>query len=587
MLLYPLVRSRAAAALLLFAFSTASAVTRVSIAPDTLRTRNLAQSTTFHVIPDTLAPGATLQIDLPWGLIGFDPASPPPPLGPDQLDLYARGAPLQAPARIESQATERAIRIRIVHPGPPLSGGDTLSIVPRFVLSPERPGPQTVDFVLTPALGTPPRALSAPVHVLPSITLAARTSIEPGAPLPIRARADAALAGTYRVVVELDSRRIRLEGPGPLLSGHITAPERPGFYRIRASDPDRLAPPALAVVRVPPNPAAHRIWWADLHGHSDLSDGFGTPEQFYRYARHRSLLDAAALTDHDHLLDDAEWGRVCALADSMERLPGFSAIPAYEWSSRFGDRNVYLPAHHAPIPRRGDPWADHVRELQAWARETGAVLVPHHPASGFRSVDWTLHDPDTEPVCEVYSIHGWAWTDTTTNPLTPRTPAAQRCATPRLAMAVPGRAYDSARALDPALGVIASGDIHTAQPGNLGLAAIRAPSLDRRALLQALRDRHVYGTTGARILLELSADPAPPESPSVHLHALAAAPGELASLTLLKNGVPWIRRDRPGFPAAIDAVDAPSTTTSYQLLAIQTDGERAFSSPIVANPAPA
>ena len=36
-----------------------------------------------------------------------------------------------------------------------------------------------------------------------------------------------------------------------------------------------------------------RVYWGDLHGHSGLSDGTGTPEDFYLYAR-----DVAARRQH-------------------------------------------------------------------------------------------------------------------------------------------------------------------------------------------------------------------------------------------------------------------------------------------------
>ena len=42
------------------------------------------------------------------------------------------------------------------------------------------------------------------------------------------------------------------------------------------------------------------VRWADLHGHSGLSDGTGTPEDYFRYARDVARLDVVALTDHDH-----------------------------------------------------------------------------------------------------------------------------------------------------------------------------------------------------------------------------------------------------------------------------------------------
>ena len=46
--------------------------------------------------------------------------------------------------------------------------------------------------------------------------------------------------------------------------------------------------------------ARRRLVWGDLHGHSGVSDGTGTPEDYYAYARDVARLDVAVLTDHDH-----------------------------------------------------------------------------------------------------------------------------------------------------------------------------------------------------------------------------------------------------------------------------------------------
>jgi hypothetical protein len=55
---------------------------------------------------------------------------------------------------------------------------------------------------------------------------------------------------------------------------------------------------------------------------------------------------------------------------------------------------------------------------------------------------------------------------------------------------------------------IAASDDHRAHPGqpHYGLAAIMAPELSRDAIFQALYDRFTYGTTGAKIILDLAVD---------------------------------------------------------------------------------
>ena len=56
------------------------------------------------------------------------------------------------------------------------------------------------------------------------------------------------------------------------------------------------------------------------------------------------------------------------------------------------------------------------------------------------------------------------------------------------------------------LSTIAASDDHRAHPGlpHYGLTAVRASRLTRDAIFQALCDRRTYGTTGAKIILELT-----------------------------------------------------------------------------------
>ena len=70
----------------------------------------------------------------------------------------------------------------------------------------------------------------------------------------------------------------------------------PGVYRLRlrAANETTTTNPMLVSADGP------RVYWGDLHGHSNYSDGSGVPEEYFTYARDVSALDVAALTDHDH-----------------------------------------------------------------------------------------------------------------------------------------------------------------------------------------------------------------------------------------------------------------------------------------------
>ena len=64
----------------------------------------------------------------------------------------------------------------------------------------------------------------------------------------------------------------------------------------------RLAYPRFAetIRQFYPEPSKYRILFGELHGHSCLSDGGPTPDEYYRNIRENAKLDFAALTDHHH-----------------------------------------------------------------------------------------------------------------------------------------------------------------------------------------------------------------------------------------------------------------------------------------------
>jgi 3',5'-nucleoside bisphosphate phosphatase len=75
---------------------------------------------------------------------------------------------------------------------------------------------------------------------------------------------------------------------------------------------------------------------ADLHAHSDASDGTDPPAEVMRRAAQAGL-DAVALTDHD---------TVAGLAAARRELPvGLTLVPGMELSCRLGDRSLHLLAY--------------------------------------------------------------------------------------------------------------------------------------------------------------------------------------------------------------------------------------------------
>lgn len=66
-------------------------------------------------------------------------------------------------------------------------------------------------------------------------------------------------------------------------------------------DPAGLAARVFSVEKdfYPPEPE-YRLFFGEMHGHTDLSDGETDIDAYFRNIRDRAGLDFAALTDHDH-----------------------------------------------------------------------------------------------------------------------------------------------------------------------------------------------------------------------------------------------------------------------------------------------
>ncbi|OGV68313.1 MAG: hypothetical protein A2283_13450 [Lentisphaerae bacterium RIFOXYA12_FULL_48_11] len=85
----------------------------------------------------------------------------------------------------------------------------------------------------------------------------------------------------------------------------------------------------------------YHIYWGDVHGHSSLSDGKGSPDDYFTHARDVARLDFAILTDHDFgngrpqwRMPKENWTLVQDKADEFNATGRFVAIGGYEWTSQ-------------------------------------------------------------------------------------------------------------------------------------------------------------------------------------------------------------------------------------------------------------
>jgi hypothetical protein len=373
----------------------------------------------------------------------------------------------------------------------------------------------------------------------------------PGEPLALRAAvlaangdAGVAFEGTLRL--ELPPG---VEGPSELAiasgAGGLTQAELrfagTGIVRVRGEVTGGFEAESNPCVVTPVVP---RLLFGDVHGHSNLSDGTGTPEDYYRYARDVAALDVAALTDHDHwgmpFLDEtpANWARIEEAARSFHEPGRFVTLLGYEWTSWiWGHRHVLHFEDTAAIKSSIDERYDSPPELWDALRGAPALTFAHHSAGAPVATDWRIApDPELEPVTEIVSIHGSSESFDSPWPV---------------GGMIEGNTVRDALGRGYRLGLIGSGDSHDGHPGLVqladgysgGLAGIFAAERTREAVLAALRARRVYATNGPRIVLEANLDGKPMGSvvkagAGGRLEVQAAAPGPIEAVELVtREGV--------------------------------------------------
>lgn len=135
------------------------------------------------------------------------------------------------------------------------------------------------------------------------------------------------------------------------------------------------------------------------------------------------------------------------------------------------------------------------------------------------------------------------------------------------------------------IGVIAAPD----HGGGYGKACVFAPELSREAVLDALRARRAYGTTAAKIFLDVRVNGhlmgekiAEPTDGKVEVNITARAPVKIRQIEVCRNNK-FIYKHEPDAKSAeltyIDT-DPPQGPSWYYVRLIQEDGEIAWSSPV-------
>ncbi len=329
--------------------------------------------------------------------------------------------------------------------------------------------------------------------------------------------------------------------------------------------------------------------FGDIHGQSNLSDALGEVDQYYHFAKKDAKMDFCALTDHDNYPDiatDSEWEWNRTTRDLFNGEDDFAVLLAYEWTSNeynhdFGHKNVYYPSSKGGLYRSTEPAGNTPYTLFESIKKDGGQCIPHHPAADWGLVsaatDWDYVDDEAQRLVEIFSRHADFEMFENVSRFTKNIKKKQRCC------------VQDALARNIRVGIIAGSDSHQMEHGiEGGIMAAFIPTLTSENVFNAMYNRFVYGTSGARILLSfkmnnhrMGEELLVPKNQTVQGVVSVLAVDKIKSIVVIKNNEVLIEKTVDGNAIDFTFEDTQrNETDTYYVRVEQVDDHRAWSSPI-------
>ena len=256
--------------------------------------------------------------------------------------------------------------------------------------------------------------------------------------------------------------------------------------------------------------AQSRVYWGDVHGHTSISDGKGSLDDYFRYARDVAKLDFVMVTDHDFgnagpwRMPKPTWALTQQKADQYTVDGKFVAVAGYEWTSQpkywtpeepiflgpiqyYNHKNVYFPSGVEYLFSAKNPDYNSPNLLAEAVRRHGGLIQNNHPEAGLEGRDQFDYDPaysaviaNTEMGADTMRYNG-------------KTYDLQWETVVREFLGKGGKT-----------GFVRGTDTHEGKPA--ARTAVLAPELSRASLFDALRRRRNYAVSHARIGLDFRID---------------------------------------------------------------------------------
>lgn len=322
----------------------------------------------------------------------------------------------------------------------------------------------------------------------------------------------------------------------------------------------------------------YRVYFGNLHNHSTVSDGIGTPMDAYQYARYTAKLDFFSLADHCYYVTPSGWALIKTAAASFTQDSVFVGLSGFEWSSTdlYGHVTVINTDDYCSVT---DTATDFFVELVEWLSSRNGVAFFNHPGRE-NDVEREFCHFETTPSDKFVGMELWNKSDGfdvfyyssgyfyNDN----------------------GRGYyDEALVLGWKIGASGAEDNHS---GTWGTAtgyrlAILADALTRAELVKAMKARRFYSTLDKNLALSFKINGQEMGStikPGSYTAQILAVDGnrenfvevELFDKNHAINNVWILNTPSVNVTCSLDAPDSGY----YYIKIKQTDGDEAISSPI-------
>jgi len=308
-------------------------------------------------------------------------------------------------------------------------------------------------------------------------------------------------SGIIEVTIDDEKRIVSLEKGIGTLKGVMLNKE--GVYTFKLRDIQKKIYGETNPIRCFNKVFENKLYFGDMHGQTKETVGTGTPELYFSFAKDYSKMDFCAWQGNDFQVTDETWAHINRVVKEYNQPDKYITFLGYEWSGTTpvgGDHNIYFlndnqkihRSYHWQIDMDKSDGSDRSPISKLWEEFKNRDDVMAVPHVGGRYGNLDFYNSDFIHNVEIHSHHGtFQWL------------------------------LEDALKRNLKVGVVAASDDHTCRPGLSyptrvtsrggfvsfdvigGYTGIYAKKLTRKTLWDALKNRHCYGTTGKRIILDV------------------------------------------------------------------------------------